>query len=384
LNENVNGEMTRLRKIIPIAKPLIGKEEIEAVVSVLKTGVLTSKFGDGHYCKRFEESFAKYIGTKYAVAVSSGTAALHAALLASGVSHGDEVIVPSFTFVATVEAVILAGAKPCFVDIDPKTYTIDPNLIEDAITDRTVAIIPVHIYGLMADMEKIMKIAKDHDLVVIEDASQALGAELHGKKAGSFGDYGCFSFYPSKQITTGEGGMVTTNRRDNVEALYAIRTHGINRQNLSERLGHNYRLSEIACAIGYYQLLKLPRFLESRRRNAEALTNMLEEVTRLELPTEPEGYKHAWYVYTVRVRGSRAGERNKIVRKLVDSGIQTEVYYPTPVHMAPYYRRLLGFKLKSLPKTETVARQVFSLPTHPALAEEDLKYIAQKVKKVVG
>ncbi|MGP3666997.1 MAG: DegT/DnrJ/EryC1/StrS family aminotransferase [Candidatus Bathyarchaeota archaeon] len=373
-----------MRKLIPIAKPLVGKEEIEAVVGVLKSGILTSKFGDGHYCKKFEESFAKYVGTKYAVAVNSGTAALHAALLASGVSYNDEVIVPSFTFIATVEAVILAGAKPCFVDINPKTYTMDPDLIEDAITDRTVAIIPVHLYGLMADMEKITKIAKDHDLVVIEDAAQALGAELHGKKAGSFGDYGCFSFYPSKHITTGEGGMITTNRRDNVEALYAIRTHGINRQNLSERLGHNYRLPEIACALGYYQLLKLPKFLESRRKNAEALTNMLEEVTRLELPLEPEGYRHSWYVYTVKVRGSRAGERNKIVKKLADSGIQAEVYYPTPVHMAPYYRRLLGFKLKSLPKTETVARQVFSLPTHPALTEEDLRYIAQKVKKVVS
>ena len=363
---------------------MIDKEEIEAVIGVLKSGMLTSKFGDGPYSKKFEESFAKYIGTKYAVTVSSGTAALHAALLAADIGEGDDVIVPSFTFVATVEAVVLAGAKPVFVDIDPKTYTIDPLAVEESITSRTAAIIPVHMYGLMADMEKIMRIAKEHDLIVIEDAAQAIGAELSGKKAGSFGDFGCFSFYGSKTITTGEGGMVTTNRRDNAEALYAIRSHGVGRHHSSERLGHNYRMSEIASAIGYYQLLKLPRLLEARRKNANLLTNMLEDIGRLELPFEPKGYKHSWYVYTVRLRGCRAGERNKVVTKLVNAGIQAEVYYPTPVHMAPYYRRKFGFKPRSLPKTEAVARQVFSLPSHAGLTEEDIRYISQKVRKIVG
>ncbi|RLI05494.1 aminotransferase DegT [Candidatus Bathyarchaeota archaeon] len=370
--------------MIPIAQPLIGKEEIEAVVGVLKSGILTTKHGDGPYSKKFEENFAKYIGVKYAVTMSSGTAALHAALLAADIGADDEVIIPSFTFVATAEAVVLAGAKPCFVDIDPKTYCIDPDAIEEAITSRTAAIIPVHMYGLMADMEKIMKIARQHDLVVIEDAAQAIGAELNGKKAGSFGDFGCFSFYASKNITTGEGGMVTTNRRDNAEILYALRSHGIGRHHSSERLGHNYRMSELACAIGYYQLLKLPRFLEARRRNASILTSLLEEVSRLELPFQPEGYKHAWHLYTVRLKGCRAGERNKVVNKLVNAGIQAEVYYATPVHMAPFYRRKFGFRPRSLPKTEAAARQVFSLPSHPGLTEEDLKYIGQKVKKIVG
>ena len=373
-----------MRKTIPIAQPVIGKEEIEAVVGVLKSGVLTSKFGDGPYSKKFEESFAKYVGVKYAVAMNSGTAALHAALLAADIGSGDEVIVPSFTFVATVEAVVLAGAKPRFVDIDPKTYTIDPAAIEDSITSRTSAIIPVHMYGLMADMEKIMKIAREHDLTVIEDAAQALGSELGGKKAGSFGDFGCFSFYASKVITTGEGGMVVTNRRDNAEALYSLRSHGFGRHFSSERLGHNYRMPEIASAIGYYQLLKLPRFLEARRKNANILTSILEDVSRLELPFEPPGYKHSWYVYTVRLKGCRAGERNKVVAKLTSSGIQAEIYYATPVHMAPYYRRKFGFKPRSLPKTEAAARQVFSLPVHPGLTEEDLRYIGQKIKKIVG
>jgi len=348
----------------------------------LKSGILTSKDGNGPYAKKFEENFAKYIGTKYAVAMNSGTAALHAALLAADVGNGDEVIVPSFTFTSAVEALVFTGAKPVFADIDPATYCMDPYSFEKAITSKTVAVIPVHLYGLMADMEAIMRIAKEHRLAVIEDAAQAHGAELNGKKAGSFGDFGCYSFYASKNITTGEGGMVTVNRRDNVDILTSIRNHGEGRHLSSERLGHNYRLPELSCAIGYYQLLKLPHFIDVRRRNAVKLTSLLENIGRLVLPEEPKGYKHAWYLYTSRLRGCRAGERNKIVSRLVNAGIQAGVYYQTPLHLAPYYRRKYGFRAQMLPKTETASRQVFSLPTHPNLTDEDIKYIGAKMGKI--
>jgi dTDP-4-amino-4,6-dideoxygalactose transaminase len=373
----------RLRKNIQIAQPPIGREEIEAVVGVLRDKTLTDETGSGTYVRKFEESFARFIGVKYAVAINSGTAALHASLIASDVGSGDEVIVPSFTFTATAEAVALTGAKPVFVDINPKTYCIDPQLIREAVTSKTRAIIPVHVYGLMADMEAIIEIAEEKDLIVIEDACQAHGAELKGRKAGSYGDLACFSFYASKIITTGEGGMVTTNRRDYAETIQSIRRHGMGRYEASERLGHNYRMTEIAAALGYYQLQKISKLLDTRRRNAQQLTSLLESIGRLELPEEPENYRHAWYLYTVRLRGGRVGERNKLVSKLVASGIQARVYYGTPVHMSPYYRRTFGTRPRTLPKTETAARQVFSLPCHQGLSEDDINYIAQKLKRFI-
>lgn len=372
-----------MRKIIQIAQPMIGKEEIDAIVGVLKSGNLTSRFGEGPYAKKFEEAFAKFVNVKYAVAVNSGTAALHMALLAADIGQGDEVIVPSFTFVATAEAVVLCGATPVFADINPQTYCMDPISFQDLIRNKTKAVIPVHMYGNMADMDMIMKIAKEHDLVVIEDAAHAIGAEYDGKKAGSMSDFGCFSFYASKNITTGEGGMVTTNRRDNAEVLTAIRCHGIGKHRSSERIGHNYRMPEINCALGYYQIQKISRILEARRKNANLLTNMLEDIGRLELPKEAPHTKHAWHLYTVRLKGCRAGERNKAVSKLVDAGIQAEVFYETPIHMIPYYRRQFGFYPRSLPKTEAAARQVFSLPSHPGVEDEDIKYISQKLRKII-
>jgi dTDP-4-amino-4,6-dideoxygalactose transaminase len=363
---------------------MIGREEIEAVTAVLKSGVLTSKSGEGPYVKRFEETFAKYTGVKYALSTSSGTAALHAALLAAEIGRDDEVIVPSFTFAATAEAVALVGAKPVFADINPQTYCMDPVSFEAVVTSKTRAVIPVHLFGLMADMEKINKIAKQHNITVIEDAAQAHGATFDGKKAGSLGDLGCFSFYASKNITTGEGGMVTTNRREYAEALASIRNHGEGKLYISQRLGHNYRMSEVAAAIGYQQLLKLSRFNETRRRNANKLTSLLPTLGRLVLPTEPERYKHAWCVYTVRLRGSRAGERNKMVYKLANSGIQAAIYYSTPLHLSPLYRLKYGYKRGILPQTETTARQVFSLPVHPGVSDDDLEFISQRVMKTIG
>ncbi len=372
-----------MRRTIPIAQPMIGREEIEAVTSVLKSGLLTSKNGDGPYVKRFEETFAKYTGVKYALTMSSGTAALHATLMAAEIGRDDEVVVPSFTFTAVAEAAALVGAKPVFVDIDPQSFCMDPASFEAAITGKTRAVIPVHLFGLMADMEKINKIARAHNITVIEDAAQAHGATFDGKKAGSLGDVGCFSFYASKNITTGEGGMVTTNHREYAEALESIRNHGERKLYISQRIGHNYRMPEVAAAIGYHQLLKLPRFNEVRRRNANKLTSLLELLGRIILPTEPERYSHAWHVYTVRLRGCRAGERNKVVNKLVNSGIQAAVYYGTPLHLSLLYRRKYGYKPGMLPKTETTSRQVLSLPVHPGISDDDLGFISQRLRKII-
>ena len=372
-----------MRKNIQLFQPSIGREEMEAVMGVLRDKTLTDEVGSGAYVKKFEEAYARYVGAKYAVAMSSGTAALHASLLLADVGPGDEVIVPSFAQTSTAEAVALTGAKPVFADINIKTYCLDPKSVEEKITSKTRAIIPVHVFGLMAEMDAIREIAKEHDIYVIEYAGQAHGAEFKGQKAGTYGDLACFSFNALSIITTGEGGMVTTNRRDYAEELQSIRVHGFGRYGSSERLGHNYKMTEIAAALGYYQLQKLPRLLEARRRNAQILTSLLESVGRLELPEEPPEYKHAWSLYTVRLRGGKVGERNKLVMKLNASGIQAKVFYQPPIHMAPFYRRKYGLRPRSHPNTETAARQVFSLPCHQGLGEEDFKYMAQKLKRLI-
>ncbi len=353
-------------------------EEIRAVVQILRSGVLTNKSGSGPNTMRFENAFSKYVGAKYAVAVNSGTAALHAALLATDLEKGDEVIVPSFTFVATAEAVALAGAKPVFVDIDPQTYCIDPEEVKLAITSRTRAIIPVHLFGLIADMDRIRRIAKDHSLVVIEDACQAHGAKCGEKFAGDLGDMGCFSFYGGKNMSTGEGGMITTNSRSFSNMLRAIRNHGETKEYQSTMIGHNYRMAEIEAAIGLVQLSKLPKFLELRKRNAKALLEMLEGINGLRLPTIPSGFEHSWYVFTLRLIGANASKRNRVVEKIRRKHVDARVYYPKPIHLFPYYKKRFGTYY--LPKTETAARQAFSLPVHPALRQNDLHRIVDAVK----
>jgi dTDP-4-amino-4,6-dideoxygalactose transaminase len=279
--------------MIPINKPSLTYEEVRAVVRVLRSGILTSKSGSGPNVLHFEAVFSKFVGTRYAAAMNSGTAALHAALLAAGVGEGDEVVVPSLTFVATAEAVVLTGAKPVFVEIDPNTYCIDPEEIEAALTSRTKAVIPVHLYGLTGDMDRIMGVAKNNHLVVIEDAAQAHGAEYKGRQAGSLGDMACFSFYGSKNMVTGEGGMVTTNSSEYNETLRHLRNHGEARRYQSTMLGHNYRMPEMEAALGAVQLMKLPEFVESRRRNAAYLMEKLKSVDPLQLPTVPATCVHA-------------------------------------------------------------------------------------------
>jgi perosamine synthetase len=366
-------------KIIQINKPLLDEEEIEAVAQVLRSGVLTSRAQSGSMVGKFEKAFAHFVEAKHAFAVNSGTAALHLSLLASRVGHGDEVIVPSFSFVATAETVVLAGAKPVFADIDPESYNIDPETIRKAITKRTKAIVPVDIFGLPADTKPIREIADEHGLTVVEDAAQAHGARYRGKPAGSFADLACWSFYASKNMTTGEGGMITTDSDEFAERLLYMRTHGETGEYFATMIGGNFRMPEVEAAIGRVQLRKLPLFLKMRRRNAEGLLSRLEGLNWLQLPAVPRGYEHSWYLFTIRLREADAKRRDRIVIELRERGIGATVYYPTPIHDMPFYR---GFCRQRLPNTEKAAKQVLSLPVHPGVTMEQIDHIASSVKKM--
>jgi len=361
--------------LIPINLPKIGEEEIEAVVKVLRSGPLTNALGAGPMVTQFEKNFARFAGVKHAVAVNTGTAALHSALVAAGVQQGDEVILPSFTFVATAESVVMAGGKPVFADIDPETYNISPAEIEKNITKKTKTIIPVDLYGFSAEIKPIREIATKHGLAVVEDAAQAHGATYAGKPAGVFADAACWSLYASKNMTTGEGGVVTTDSDEMAETLRLIRTHGEKAKYASLMLGTNYRMSEIQAAIGLVQLEKLPRFVAKRRENAKRLTELLAGSDRLKLPEESEERQHSWYLYTVRLQNATESERNKIVEELRRKGVGAEVYYVHPVHTMPYYRESFGER--KLPETEKAAKQVFSLPIHPGVTEAQVDYIGK-------
>ncbi len=366
--------------MIPINAPQIGEEEIEAVVKVLKSGVLTHGLGEGPMVKKFEEDFARFVKAKYALAVNSGTAALHMAVVGAEITSGDEVILPSFTFVATAEAVVMAGAKPVFVDIVPENYNISPEKIEKAITGKTKAIIAVDLYGSPADLKPIREIADEYGLKVIEDAAQAHGAIYNGKPVGAYADMACWSFYASKNMTTGEGGMITTNDKKMAEKLKLLRSHGEKEKYMSIFLGHNYRMPEIQAAIGCVQLAKLPHFLAKRRENSERLTAKFRAAKNLQLPAEPKNCRNSWYLYTVRLKDATLEKRNNVVEKLRQEGIGAEVYYECPIHLMPYYKKFGEFKL---PETEKASEQVFSLPVHPGVTLEQVDFISETVLRYI-
>jgi len=354
--------------MIPIAKPIIDEDEISAVTVVLRSGIIAQ----GRKVEEFEEAFAGFIGTKYAIAVNSGTAALHIALLAQGIGEGDEVITSPFTFIATANSILFTGAKPVFADIEEDSFNIAPDSIVEKITPRTRAIMPVHLYGQPCDMKKIMGIADEHKLAVIEDACQAHGAEYEGKKVGSFGT-GCFSFYPTKNITTGEGGMITTNDKDIAQKARMIRSHGQRERYFHEILGYNYRMTDIAAAIGLCQLGKLVGFNNKRIGNAEFLTGRLSGIKGLIPPHVRPNAKHVFHQYTVRVTQDFGISRDELRQKLMNKGVATEIYYPLPIHKQPLYQNS-GYN-DHLPNSEKAAREVLSLPVHPSLTKKDLEYI---------
>lgn len=354
--------------MIPIAKPLIGEAEVEAVSSVLRSGMIAQ----GPKVVEFEEAFAEYTGVEHAIAVNSGTAALHVALLANGVGQGDEVITSSFSFIATGNSILATGATPVFADIRPDTFNIDPEAILEKITPKTKAIMPVHLYGQSADMQAIMKIAEDHNLAVIEDACQAHGAGFNGKRVGSFGT-GAFSFYPTKNMTTSEGGMVTTNDAQVAEKARMIRAHGSKQRYMHELMGYNYRMTDIAAAIGLVQLDRIDEFNSARQTNASLLTDRLRDLDYITTPVVREGCEHVYHQYTVRTEN-----RDTLADYLKDNGVGCGIYYPIPIHKQPLYRELNY--TDNLPETEKAADEVLSLPVHPAVEEKDIEHIITTIK----
>lgn len=353
--------------MINIASPQIGDEEKRAVLEVLDSGMLAQ----GPRVAAFEEAFAEFCGVKHAVATSSGTTALHTALLAHGIGEGDEVITSSFTFIASANSILYTGAKPVFVDIDPQSYNLDPEMIEAAISERTRAIMPVHLFGLSSEMQPMLELAEKHNLVVIEDACQSHGATYQGKRVGSFGT-GAFSLYPTKNMTSAEGGMITTDDENFAAECRIIRQHGMRRRYYHDDLGFNFRMTDVHAAIGLEQLKKLERFNAARQANAAFLS---EHLTGVEVPQAPEGYVHVYHQYTVRVPD---GRRDALVQHLQEKGIGFGIYYPVPVHQQSYYVNELGYD-QSLPEAERAAQEVLSLPVHPGLSPADLEQIVDAV-----
>jgi perosamine synthetase len=352
--------------VIPIARPQIGPEEEAAVLGVMRSGMLAQ----GEQVAAFERGFAEVCGVREAIAVSSGTAALHLALLAHGIGPGDEVITSPFSFAATGNTILLVGATPVFVDIDPDTYNLDPQLVERAITPRTKAIMPVHLYGNPADMDRFVPLAQAHNLAIIEDACQAHAAAIREKPVGSFGT-GAFSFYPTKNITTGEGGAITTNDPAIAEKLRLLRSHGQKERYNHIALGYNLRMTDMQGAMGVVQLGKLAGFTEKRIANAAFLNERLAGVVKT--PAVLPGHKHVYHQYTIRV----PGDRDAFARALNERGVGTGVHYPRPIHQQPVYQEM-GFTL-SLPVAEQAAREALCLPIHPALSDDDLATIAREV-----
>lgn len=352
---------------VPLVRPMIGRAEIAAVNRVLRSG----QIAQGKCVEQLESGFASLCRTREAVAVNSGTAALFVALVAHGIGSGDEVITTPFTFAATANAILMTAARPVFVDIRESDFNIDPDLIPARITPRTKAIIPVHLYGHPADMTQISEIADRHSLAVIEDACQAHGAEWRGRKVGSFGT-GCFSFYPTKNMTTGEGGMVTTNDPQIAHRLRLLRSHGAARPYYHTELGYNFRMTDISAAIGLAQLGRLQAFTRKRRANARYYGTHLKGVIA---PSEAAGALHVYHQYTVRVPEGR----DILQARLSEEGIGSAVYYPIPLHQQPYYREL-GYA-DTLPVAEAMCREVLSLPVWPGLRRTDRERVAAAVSR---
>ena len=355
---------------IPINIPDIDEQEIREVTSVLSEKALTSaSFEGGKRVRQFEDLLSNFVKSKFAIAVNSGTSALQASLYALDIKPNDEVLIPSFTFVATANSVKSIGAKPVFVDILKDNFTMDPDDMKKKITKRTKAIIPVHLYGHVAYMKEIMEIAKKHQLEIIEDASQSLGSKFKGKHSGTFSRLGCFSMYAAKVMTAGEGGAIVTDDKKLFEKLKQIRNHGLSKHHITSKFGLNLRLPEINAAIAKIQMKKLPTFLRQRKKNAQILTELLQNHDII-LPRERKNEVMNWYLYTVTLK-----QRDKIMNKLNSAGIGAAVYYNQPIHHTPYYKTK-----KTLTATEWASRHVISLPIHPKVKKSDLL----KIKKVLS
>lgn len=362
---------------IPIAKPIITKEEKKAIIEVLDSGMLAQ----GKKTKELEEKFAKLCNTKYAIAVNSGTAAIHSSLYASGIKKGDEVITVPFTFVATVNPIIMQGATPIFADVKEDTFNIDPKKIEEKITDKTKAIIAVDLYGQIFDYKSIREIAEDHNLILIEDACQAVNASLDGKKAGTFGKIAAFSFYATKNIVTGEGGMITTNNKEFAELAKRFRNHGQSEQTKYEYhdLGYNYRMADLLAAIGLAQMEKVEYITNKRIKNAELLSKGLSKYEDITIPKVKDNAKHVFHQYTIKVDPKI---RDRLVNRLKNKGIGCNIYYPKPLHLYPFFTKM-GYREGQFPISEMLSKSVLSLPVHPAVTKEDIDYIIKSIGELL-
>jgi len=363
--------------MIPIARPIIGEEEINAVTDVMMSGIIA----EGSKVFDFEKAFSDYIHVSNAVAVNSGTSALQIALQAAGIGSGDEVVTSSFSFIATANSILYTGAKPIFADITLDTFNIEPDKIQNSITHRTKAILPVHLYGHPAEMKAIMDIAEDKNLIVIEDACQAHGAKYNGKNVGSFG-IGTFSFYPTKNMTTSEGGMITTQENGIDEVARMIRSHGSKQRYLHEILGYNSRMTDISAAIGLVQLGRLDDFNRKRMENARYLSAGLKNISGIEIPQVRNGCTHVFHQYTIRITDECRYKRDDLVNLLNENGIGTGIYYPIPIHKQPLYKKS-SYKYY-LNNSETASMQVISLPVHPSVSTAEIDHIIKTIGELIG
>ncbi|HSF00709.1 MAG TPA: DegT/DnrJ/EryC1/StrS family aminotransferase [Nitrososphaeraceae archaeon] len=370
--------------MIPINRPWIDDEEKQEIIKVLEENALTSAARNGgKRVQEFESSLRSFLNVKHAIAVNSGTAALHASLLALDIKADDEVLLPSFTFVATANSVVASGAKPVFVDINTKDYTIDLHDLKRKISKKSKVILPVHLYGHPSDLCELNEIANQYSLYLIEDACQSLGSIYKNKQTGTFGTMGCFSMYAGKVVTAGEGGAIVTNDDELADTLKMIRNHGMVEGYDTQRLGLNYRLPELSAAIAKIQMKKLKTILDLRRRNSLLLSNLLETIIskyNIKIPEEDQIKKFNWYLYTLAFNNSNnINLRDYIKKKLIENGIGVAVYYDPPVHKTPFYER---FSMNNdLQNTNWSSKHVLSLPVHPGVSEMDIQNMVNVLKR---
>jgi perosamine synthetase len=367
---------------IPLSRPDVTEWEIDRVVEVLRGPNLSL----GPALPRFEEAFAIYIGRKRAVAVNSGTSGLFLSLLALGIGQGDEVITTPFTFIASATSIMMTGARPVFVDVDPVSLNIDPGRIEAAVTSRTKAVLPVEIFGNPAGFDKVCGIAERRHLAIVEDSCEALASTLHGRKAGTFGTISVFAFYPNKQITTGEGGMILTDRDDLADLCVSLRNQGRGpggRWLAHERLGYNYRLSDINCALGLAQLSRIEEIKAKRRQVAAWYREMLAEESRLIVPTEADGCETSWFVFVVRLAEPYGiEERDRILEEMDRQGVQVSNYFP-PVHLQPFIAAQYGHAQGDFPIAESVSRRTIALPFYNRLTQDEVAIVCGTLRGVL-
>ena len=366
---------------IPLFKMYWDEEDIKSVTDVIKRG---SYWAAGPEIQKFEDKISEYIGKKYVITSNSGTSALHALLLAYDVKPGDEVVVPSFTFIATANAPLFVGAKPVFAEIEDRTYGLEPEDVKERITSKTKAIIPIHYGGCSCLIRELKEIAEDYHLLLIEDAAESFGAKIKDKRVGTFGDSAMLSFCQNKVITTGEGGAIVTDSKEVYEKLKLIISHGrLETQDYFTSteymdyvaLGYNFRMPTMVAALGLSQLKKIDKIIEMRRERAEYLTEKLSKIKEITLPTSLPDYFHVYQMYVIRINENL---RNDLMKYLSDKGIMTKVYFP-PIHLTHFYRTKFGYKGGELPITEEVSDQVLSLPIYPTLTEKEIDHIIEKI-----